>query len=98
MSLRQSLRTEPSLRRPAIVVTVLITATLIGERVLTAAFTGVLDGSAAFPVWLPRLSTIGETVVFYTLLLEALKFIAIPMALVWLAYAYGRYTAVDSDT
>ena len=95
MSLLELLRTEPSLRRPAIVVIVLITTTLLGERVLTAVFDSVLEGSSIMPMWLPQLGTIGKTVTFYMLLLDFLHFIAIPVTLMWLAYAYGRRTAID---
>ena len=93
MSLLQSFRTEPALRRPAITVIILTTAVLIGDRLLTAVFAGVLEGSLGFPVWFPQFSAIGQTVLYYTLLLKFLQFIAVPVALVWLAYAYGRYTA-----
>ena len=97
MSLLQSLRTEPALRRPAIATIALTSVVVIADRVLTAVFTDVVDGSAAFPVWLPQAGTSGETVVFYTLLLNFLQFVALPATLMWLAYAYGRYTAASAD-
>lgn len=97
MSLLQSFRTEPSLRRPAVVAAALLTLVIIGERVLTTVFTGVTEGSATLPMWLPQAGTTGETVVFYTLLLNVLQFVAIPATLMWLAYAYGHYTAGSAD-
>ena len=96
MSLLQSFRTEPSLRRSAITVIMLITAVLIGDRLIAAASAGVVEGSSEFPVWLPQFGTIGRTFLYYTLLLEFLQFIALPVALMWLAYAYGQYTANHS--
>jgi hypothetical protein len=81
---------DPTLRRPAALLAVLIATVAIGERALTIALDGVGEGAATVPAWLPRLGTIGETVVFYAALFDALKFLAVPAALVWLAYAYGR--------
>jgi hypothetical protein len=75
----------------------LISTVLIGERVMAAVFTGVEEGSFAFPVWLPQASTFSETVMFYTLFLKFVQYIAIPATLLWLAYAYGRDTADSAD-
>ncbi|WP_255195360.1 hypothetical protein [Halorarius litoreus] len=93
MSLIASFREEPSLRRPGIALVGLLTMILIGERLLTMAVDGVRQGSSGFPVWLPELGSIGETIVFYSMLFDVLKFIAIPAVLMWFAYQYGRYSA-----
>ena len=66
---------------------------LVGERLLTIAFDDVRQGSSGFPVWLPELGSIGETIVFYSTLFDVLKFVAIPAVLLWLGYQYGRYSA-----
>ena len=96
MSLLQSVRTERSLRRPAFAVVLLITTALFGELLLTTVIEGVLEG-AAFPVWLPQFGTIGQTVLYYSLLLRFLQLVLVPAALMWLAYAYGQYTTVQTD-
>lgn len=96
MSVLKSLRNEPSLRRPTIILIVLAVTVLIGEHLLRTAFAGFREGSSGFPVWLPQLSSAGETVLFYIMLFGFLKFIAIPVTLVWLGYAYGRFSAADS--
>ena len=96
MSLLQSVRTERSLRRPALAVILLVVTAVFGELILTAVIEGVLEGSA-FPVWLPQLGTIGQTVLYYSLVLKFLQLILIPAGLMWLAYAYGRYTAMQTD-
>ncbi|MFC6939315.1 hypothetical protein ACFQE8_04975 [Salinirubellus sp. GCM10025818] len=93
MALIASFREEPSLRRPGIALLGLLTMVLIGERLLTIAVDGVRHGSAEFPVWLPELGSIGGTIVFYSLLFDVVKFVAIPAVLLWLAYQYGRYSA-----
>lgn len=93
MSLIASLREEPSLRRPGIVLAGLLATVLIGERLLTNAVTGVRQGPTAFPVWLPELGSIGETIVFYSMLFDFLKFVAIPAVLLWLACQFGRQRA-----
>ena len=97
MSLLQSVRTEPTLRNPALAVVLLGVTAVLGELVLTTVFERVLEGSSAFPVWLPQFGTIGQTVLYYSLLLRFLELILIPVALMWLAYAFGRYTAVQTD-
>ena len=93
MSLRASFREEPSLRRPGIVFIGLLTTVLIGERLLTIAVDGIRQGSSRFPVWLPKLGAIGETIVFYSMLFDVLKFVAIPAVSLWFAYQYGRHSA-----
>ena len=97
MSLLQSFRTERSLRRPSLAVVFLVMTAVLGELVLTTVIEGVLEGSSAFPVWLPQFGTIGQTVLYYSLLLKFLQLILIPAALMWLAYTYGRYTATQTD-
>jgi uncharacterized membrane protein YhdT len=93
MSLIASFRKEPSLRRPGIILLGLVATILIGERLLTVAFAGVRQGSSGFPVWLPELGSIGQTIVFYSMLFDILKFIVLPAVLLWLAYQYGRFSA-----
>ena len=93
MSLIASFRKEPSLRRPGIILLGLVATILIGERLLTVAFAGVRQGSSGFPVWLPELGSIGQTIVFYSMLFDILKFIVLPAVLPWLAYQYGRFSA-----
>ncbi|MFC7078275.1 hypothetical protein [Haloarcula halophila] len=92
MSLIVPFREKPSLRRPGIALLGLLTMVLIGEWLLTIAVGGVRQGSSDFPVWLPELGSIGETIVFYSTLFDVLKFVAIPAVLLWLAYQYGRYS------
>ncbi|MFC7026376.1 hypothetical protein ACFQH8_18190 [Halomicroarcula sp. GCM10025710] len=70
---------------------------LVGEFVLTSAIKGVLEESAAFPVWLPQFGTIGQTIVYYSRALNFVQLILIPLALMWLAYAYGQYSATQTD-
>jgi uncharacterized membrane protein YhdT len=92
MSLIASFRGEPSLRRPGMILLGLLAAILIGERLLTMAVAGVSQGSSGFPVWVPELGSIGETIVFYGILFDVLKFIVLPVVLLWLAYQYGRFS------
>lgn len=91
MSLLASLREEPSLRRPAIVLVGLLAAVLVGEWLLTIAVADIRSGASSFPVWLPEFGSIGETLVVYGLLFDFLKFVVIPAVLLWLAYQYGRH-------
>lgn len=93
MFLIASFREEPSLHRPGIVLLGLVATVVIGERLVTSAIAGVRRGTSEFPVWLPELGSIGETIVFYSMLFDVLKFIAIPAVLLWLAYQYGRHSA-----
>lgn len=87
---------ESSLRRPVVVLALLVATVLISEPVLTDAFDGIRDGSSSFPVWLPQFGSIGQTVLVYIMFFDFLKFILIPMILMWLAYAYGRYRDTNS--
>ena len=93
MSLIASFREEPSLRRPGIILLGLLATVLIGERLLMIAIAGVRSGTSGFPVWFPELGSTGETILFYSLLFDVLKFVAIPTILLWLAYQYGRHSA-----
>lgn len=93
MSLIASFREEPSLRRPGIVLLGLLATLLLGERLLTMAVAGVRQGSSGFPVWLPELGSIGETIVLYSVLFDVLKFVVLPAGLLWIAYRYGRFSA-----
>lgn len=86
---------NPSLRRPALALVGLLATVLIGDRVLNTVISGVLERGADFPVWLPHFSSVGETVLFYTLLFDVLKFVAVPATLLWLAYAYGWHRATQ---
>lgn len=96
MSLPAALH-DRSLRRPFFVLLVLVTVVVSGEHALTVAFAGIGEGTTDLPVWLPRLGSVGETVLFYTTLVDALKFIAIPVSVIWLAYNYGRHHDDPSD-
>lgn len=93
MGLIAPFREEPSLRRPGIVLLALLTIVLVGEWLFSTAVDGVRQGSSEFPVWLPELGSVGETIVFYSLLFDVMKFVAIPAGLLWLAYQFGRYSA-----
>lgn len=57
------------------------------------AVAGVRQEPSGFPVWLPELGSIGETIVFYSMLFDILKFVVLPAILLWLAYQYGRFSA-----
>lgn len=93
MSLIAAFREDPSLRRLGIILLGLVATIVIGERLLTVAVAGVRQGTSGFPVWLPELGSIGETLVFYSMLFDVLKFIVLPTVLLWLAYQYGRVSA-----
>lgn len=93
MSLIRPFHEEPSLIRPGIILVGLLATVLIGERLLTIAVAGVRSGASGFPVWLPELGSVGETIVLYSMLFDVLKFVAIPAVLLWLAYQYGRHSA-----
>lgn len=89
---------DPHLRRPVIVLSMLLMVVLSGEYTLTVAFAGIGEGATDFPVWLPRLDSVGETVVFYTTIFDAIKFVAVPVTVIWLAYNYGRHYSTLSDS
>jgi len=91
MALLGSLRDDPHLRRPAVASLLLLTVVLLGDQVLTVAFADI--GGSGLPAWLPLSGTIGQTVAFYLLFFDVLKYIALPVTLLWLAYAYGRHRA-----
>lgn len=93
MSRLRLLREDSSLRRPAMTAVLLLAGVLLGELVLRVAFADI--GGAGLPAWLPQFGTPGHTVAYYLLFFHALKFIALPSALLWLAYAYGRHSATD---
>ena len=97
MSLLRSLRDEPSLRRPAALLAVLVPLVLLGELLLRVAVDDIREGASGFPAWLPPFGTIGETVLFYTTLLNVFEYVAVPAVLVWLAYAYGRYSVTEAS-
>lgn len=83
-------------RPPALVVTGLVATVLIGERALSSALDGIHSGDGTgFPFWFPAVGTVGETAVFYMTLFDAITFVAIPAALVWLGYALGRRHSPD---
>lgn len=78
-------------RPPALVLVALVATVLVGELALSSAVDAVLDGDATgFPFWFPAVGTIGETVVFYGMLFDAITFVVIPTVLLWLGYALGR--------
>lgn len=78
-------------RPPALTLAVLVATVLVGERALSSAVDGILEGDeAGFPFWFPEVGTTGETVVFYGMLFDAITFVAIPAALLWFGYALGR--------
>lgn len=66
---------------------------LVGERLFTITVAGVRSGSPSFPIWLPTVGSIGETIVFYSMLFDVLRFIVLLAVLLWLAYQYGRHSA-----
>lgn len=96
MSVIGLLRTEPSLRRPVFAFTALLAVVLVGERIVETAIDRVVDGTGGFPLWLPQLGTVGETVTYYLLFFDFLKFVGVPLALMWIAYASGRYCSGPS--
>ncbi|WEL22540.1 hypothetical protein HBNXHr_2497 [Halorhabdus sp. BNX81] len=69
---------------------------LFGERIVVSTLEGIVNGAGDFPLWLPRLGTLGETFVYYLLFFDFLKFVVLPITLMWIAYAYGRYSADQS--
>ena len=87
MSRLQSLREDPSLRRPVIAFAVVLAAVVGGEVLLTAAFA---DAGAGVPAWLPQFGTVGQTVLLYSLLSNVLSYVALPATLFWVGYAYGH--------
>lgn len=96
MSVIGPLRTEPSLRRPVFACTVVLAVILFGERIVEPTLERIVNGAGFFPLWLPRLGTLGETFVSYLLFFDFLKFVVLPITLMWIAYAYGRYSAGQS--
>jgi uncharacterized membrane protein YhdT len=92
MTLLASFREEPALRWPGIALVGLLAMLLIAEWLLTIAVAGVRSGGSSFPMWLPTVGSIGETLVFYSTLFDILKFVVIPAVILWLAYQYGRHT------
>ena len=78
-------------RPPALLLTVLVTTAVVGNRVLWKSLDGVEGGMGAeFPFWLPQVGPIGRTVVFYAMVFDLLTFVAIPGTLLWLGYALGQ--------
>jgi hypothetical protein len=98
MELTQSIRRDPTLRRPVVVLGSLFATVLIGEYLLMEFVIGVSDDVTTLPAWLPQFSMVGKTVVYYALFFDFLKFIAIPLTLVWLGYAFGRYRTANSNS
>lgn len=90
-----SLRDGLHLRRPAVATVLLLTVILLGDQVLAVAFADI--GGSGLPGWLPQFGTVGQTVTYYRLSIDALTFIALPVSLLCLAYTYGRHRATDSD-
>lgn len=68
----------------------------MGEPLVESTLDRVVDGAGGFPPWLPRFGTLGETFTYYLLLFDFLKFVVLPVALVWVGYAYGRYRSNQS--
>jgi len=91
MTLVGSLRYDPHLRRPAVASLLLLTVVLLGDQVLAVVFADI--GDTGLPALLPQFGTIGQTVTYYLLFVDTLKFIALAVTLLWLAYAYGRHRA-----
>lgn len=96
MSVIGLLRAEPSLRRPVYALTALLAAILIGEYIVETTITRVLDSGGSFPVWFPQLRTVGKTVTYYLVFFDFLKFVLLPIVLMWIAYAYGHYSSIHS--
>jgi len=96
MSLAKTLRTERSLQPPLILFIGLVAITLVGNRLLEIAFSGFATGDANLPMWLPQLSSAGQTAVLYIFAMDILRYIAIPASLIWLAYSYGRSVSGSS--
>jgi hypothetical protein len=57
----------------------------------------VIDGRGGFPLWLPHFGTLGKTYTYYLLFFDFLRFVALPAALMWVAYAYGRYRSAGFE-
>ena len=91
------LRGRSAPRRPVVVLAGLLVLVFVGEGALRVAFGGGSGGVSSLPPWLPRFGSVGETVFAYALLFDALKFVAVPAALVWVGYAYGRRSAVPGE-
>lgn len=89
MSPLNSFRSEPAIRRPAIMLVVLLAIVILGELLLTNAFSSI--GTSGFPGWLPQVGSAGSTVLFYNLLMDVLKYVFVPLTAIWLSYAYGRH-------
>lgn len=70
---------------------------VVGEMLLSNAFSAVREGTADLPWWLPQLGSVGETVAYYLLLVDAVKFVVVPAALLWLGYAYGYHRATADE-
>lgn len=92
MTLIRSLRNDPALRYPALSAILLLTITILSEGILRAEFSNISVGSE-LPAWLPQFGSTGQTVFYYILFFDLLKFVALPIALLWLAYAFGRHSA-----
>lgn len=92
MSVLRSLRTDPAVRRAAIVLVALAVFVAAADRVLAVAV-APSRGDAVIAPWLPRLGTPGETVMYYLLFVTVLKVVVLPAALLWTGYVYGRHTA-----
>ncbi len=98
MELTQSIRRDPTLRRPVVALGALFATVLIGEYLLTKFVAGISEGVTTLPAWLPHFSMVGKTVVYYALFFDFLKFVMIPLALVWLGYAFGCYRTANSNS
>ncbi|WP_226010057.1 hypothetical protein [Halomicrobium salinisoli] len=87
-----SLRSDPSPRTALAVLGALVAVIAAGEVVLTRVVETAVSGGG-FPAWFPRVGSIGQTVVFYATVFDALTFVAVPAALLWLGYACGYHRA-----
>lgn len=87
----EPLCSETAIRRPAILLVVLLAVVIAGEIALPSAFSSI--GTAGIPDWLPQVGTPGTTVLFYIRLMDALKYVLVPLTALWLAYACGRHRA-----
>ena len=81
-----------------VVLGALFASVLIGEYLLTKYVAGISEGATTLPTWIPHFAMVGKTVVYYALFFDFLKFIAIPLALVWLGYAFGCYRTANSNS
>lgn len=84
-------------RLPAVAVVALLVVVPLGELVVANAIEAIAERGAAFPYWLPQFGSVGETAVVYFMLFDFLKFVAAPVALVWLGYALGRRRGESAD-